>query len=201
MSQQLTWPASERNKQPILEVLKTILPSRGLVLEIGSGTGQHTAYFSANFPSLTWQSSDMEPAHRDSISAWIQESGVDNAPEPLDLDTRATPWPVTAADAIININMLHVTPWSSCSSLFAGAGPVLAAGAPLFLYGPFMRGGQHTSDGNVIFDADLRRQNPEWGVRDLDHVEAAAEDNGFVIRDIIDMPANNFSVIFEQPAQ
>lgn len=197
----LTAPAAARNAAPILEVLRGALPTRGTVLEIASGTGQHAAHFAAALPGIEWQPSDADPRARASIAAWRAHTGLANLREPLDLDVRREPWPVDAVDAIVCINMIHIAPWEAAVALMKGAGARLAAGGALVLYGPYRRGGAHTAPSNEAFDADLRARDPSWGVRDLEAVEALALAEGLVCEAVVPMPANNFSVVFrQQPA-
>lgn len=190
------WPAAERNKEPILDVLRPALPAQGLVLEIASGTGQHMAHFAAALPALQWQPSEPDTGMHESIRAWTEE--LANVAPPLALDVSATPWPVARANAIVCINMIHISPWQATLDLMRGAGEILPAGAVLFLYGPYRRGGAHTAPSNEAFDADLRRRNPEWGVRDLEAVSQVAAENGLRFKEAVAMPANNFSVMFEK---
>ena len=191
-------PAAERNKGPILEVLRRVLPASGLVLEVASGTGQHVVHFARHLPGLDWQPSDADPRALDSVAAWIAHAGVANIRAPLALDVVNRPWPVREADAVVCINMIHIAPWHAAGALVEGAGGVLPAGGVLFLYGPFRRGGRHTAPGNEAFDADLRARNPEWGVRDLEAVGELAADNGFMLQELVPMPANNLSVVFRR---
>ena len=191
-------PAAARNRGPILEVLRETLPKSGLVLEIASGTGEHVAHFAAALPDLTFQPSDPGAAERASILGWIAASGATNILGPLALDAAATPWPVSHADAILCINMIHISPWAATEGLFAHAARLLPEGAPLILYGAYKRGGAHTAPGNVAFDEALRRQNPEWGVRDLETVAALAARSGFSAPRIVEMPANNLGVVFRR---
>lgn len=191
-------PAAERNQAPILKVLARELPPSGLVLEIGSGTGQHIARFAKSVPNLSWQPSDPDAGHRRSIARWIDFEHLVNANPPLALDVRRQPWPIAAADAIICINMVHVAPWAATPALFEGARQVLARDDLLFLYGPFRRGGQHTAPSNAQFDSDLRAHDPAWGLRDIEALAAVAKDNGFILADTVAMPANNFSLIFRK---
>jgi hypothetical protein len=211
-------PSCGRNRGPILEVLREILPAAGesaggnpaarpLVLEIASGTGQHAVFMAENLPHLDWQPSDMDPGLRDSIVAWNRHAsppgGLPNVFAPLDLDVTAADWGFGAAEAarlaaIVNANMIHISPWRAAEGLMAGAGRLLPRGGRLFLYGPFKRGGSHTAPSNADFDRSLRSRNPDWGVRDLDDVEALAGTNGLDLRRTIEMPANNLSVIFEK---
>lgn len=194
----LHFPATSRNADPILEVLQGVLPERGIVLEVASGSGQHVAHFATRFPDLTWQPTDLDPAHRRSIAAWTREH--ENVLEPTALDATGTDWPLDAADAIICANMIHIAPWSAGLGLLAGAGRILSTGGVLFLYGPFSVDGAHTAASNARFDAGLRAQDPAWGVRDLDEVAAAADTHGLTLEQTIAMPANNLSVIFRKTA-
>lgn len=194
----LTAPAAERNKGPILEVLRRLLPKTGLVLEIASGTGQHVVHFAAALPSLTWQPTDPNAEHLISISAWIRHTGLENVRPPLALDVGDDPWPVGHADAVLCINLIHIAPWAVTAQLLEGAAWVLAPGSLLFLYGPYRHFGQHTGPGDVAFDADLRSRNPEWGLRDMEEVVALAGKRGLSMVEIVPMPANNFSVVFRR---
>jgi SAM-dependent methyltransferase len=193
-------PAPERNKDPILDVLRRVLPRQGLVLEIASGTGQHVIHFAAGLPDLTWQPSDADAQARASIAAWSADAKLPNVLPPLDLDVRSEPWPVQRADALLCINMIHIAPWAAAERLLDGASRLLGPGAPLVLYGPYRRDGRHTAPSNEAFDADLRRRNPDWGVRDLEAVAALAKRNGFVLEEIVDMPANNLCVVLRRSA-
>jgi len=190
--------ATERNRGPILDVLRDALSpiAAGLVLEIASGTGQHAAFFSPAFPALRWQPSDASAPHLESIRAWSAVSGAANLLPPLLLDVEREPWPVDRADAILNINMIHIAPWSAAEALFHGAAQRLPAGGVLYLYGPFKRGGVHTAESNQRFDERLRAEDPRWGVRDLDDVTALATSAGFGAPDVVPMPANNLSLVF-----
>ena len=198
LDERLTAPAAERNKEPILAVLKRVLPENGVVLEIASGTGQHVLHFAQALPNLTWQPSDPDLEARSSIAAWIAHEGVTNIRAPLDLDVRSDAWPIQRADAVICINMIHISPWTATLHLMAGSGRLLSTGGIVFLYGPFRRSGQHTAPSNEAFDRQLRRQDPELGVRDLEAVVTAAEQNGLVLDDATEMPANNLSVVFRR---
>ena len=191
-------PAAERNKGPILEVLQRILPPRGLVLEIGSGTGQHIVHFAKALSQLSWQPSDPDADNRRSIALWSRLEELGNVKPPLALDARERPWPIGAADAIVCINVVHVSPWAATLALFEGAREVLPPGGVLFLYGPYRRGGRHTAPSNEKFDADLRAHDPEWGLRDIDELADVAARNGFALAEIVDMPANNFSLVFRK---
>ncbi len=191
-----TAPAAERNKDPILAVLRRVLPDSSLVLEIASGTGQHTVHFAQALPSLEWQPSDPDPDARSSIVGWTAHCRAPNVRPPLDLDVSREVWSVDQADAVICINMVHISPWPSTLHLLAGAARILPAGGVLYLYGPFRRSDRETASSNEAFDAQLRRQNPEWGLRDLERVISEADRNGLAHVETTDMPANNFSVVF-----
>ncbi|HSE76777.1 MAG TPA: DUF938 domain-containing protein [Alphaproteobacteria bacterium] len=191
-------PATVRNREPICDVLRRVLPPRGLILEIASGSGEHVVFFARELPKLTWQPSDPDPQARASIAAWVRTAGAFNVRPPLDLDVGEAPWSIVRADAVICINMAHVSPWGSTLALFAGSADILPPDALLYLYGPFKRGGVHTAQTNQSFDDDLRSQNPEWGVRDMEDVIAAAAAAGFRHHETVPMPANNFSLIFRR---
>ncbi len=175
------------------------LPPTGLVLEVASGSGEHAVHFaSLARPGLVFQPSDPSPEARASIDAWVSESRLPNVKPALAFDAAAQSWPVDRADVVLCINMIHISPWSSAVGLIRGAARVLPPGGLLFLYGPYRRGGEHTAPSNEAFDADLRRRNPEWGVRDLEAVAALAAGVGFAPPQIESMPANNFSVLFRR---
>jgi len=191
-------PAAERNCEPIAEVLEGALPERGTVLETASGTGQHIAYFARRFPHLKWQPSDVAPAALASIRAWCEEAGLDNLLAPLSVDVTDPGWSSDPVEFMVNINMIHISPWSACEGLMQGAGRHLTPGGALFMYGPYRVPGRVTAPSNERFDASLRVQNPSWGVRDLGRVEAVAAACGLSLDAVHDMPANNFSVIFRR---
>jgi hypothetical protein len=193
-------PAAERNAEPILQVLKRVLPARGHTLELASGTGQHICHFAAAFPDRTWQPSDPDPAMRASIEGWRHHLDLSNVEAPVDLDVHSLPWPIASVDAILNINMIHISPWSACQALVRGASAALPKDGVLFLYGPYRIGGEHTSSSNARFDESLRTRDPSWGVRDLDEVVALAAHHGLRFVERVAMPANNFSVIFRREA-
>ena len=190
-------PSCARNRDPILSVLRGVLPPRGLVLEVAAGSGEHARYFSDALPALAWQPTDPSEAARASIDAW-REGAVGDLRPALRMDVHELPWPVTAADAVVCINMIHIAPWSACEALLRGAGAVLAPGGVLYLYGAYKRGGAHTAPSNESFDAWLKARDPSYGVRDLEAVTEAAAAQGFVLRSVIEMPANNLSVVFER---
>ena len=193
-----TAPAVARNREPILRVLRNILPPSALVLEIASGTGEHAVWFSRALPAITWQPTDQDPEALKSITAWRDMTGLPNLLPPQSLDAAAEAWPVVQADAVIAINMVHIAPWAATQGLFAGAARVLSRGGLLFLYGPFREGNVHTSAGNSAFDADLRAQNSSWGIRDLADIAVLARRHGFEAPERIAMPANNLSVVFRR---
>jgi SAM-dependent methyltransferase len=190
-------PATMRNRDAILAVLRDALPADGLVLEIASGSGEHIVHFAAALPALVWQPSDPDVVARASTDAWVRESGLANVRPALALDAAAAPWPIERADAILCINMVHISSWSATLGLFAGAARLLPPGGPLYLYGPYRVAGA-MAPGNVEFDADLRRRDPAWGVRDLEKVVAAGADAGLRFDRTVKMPANNLSVLFRR---
>lgn len=191
-------PAASRNRDPIAAVVLPRLPEGARILEIGSGTGEHVVHMAALRPDTSWQPSDPDPASRESIAAWIAHSGLANVAPPLDLDVRRRPWPVESTDLILCSNLIHIAPWDCTVTLAEGAGRLLGAGGELLLYGPLRRGGGHTAPSNAAFDAALRRQDPDWGVRDLEDIAALAAGNGLEFVEAVPMPANNFCAIFER---
>jgi hypothetical protein len=193
---ELESPAAERNKEPILAVLRTVLPLEGVVLEVASGTGQHAVHFARAFPDLVWQPSEPDATLRAAIETRVRAASLDNLRLPLDLDVLTMPWPISRAGAVVCINLIHIAPWRAAEALFEGAGALLAPGLPLILYGPYRRGGRHTAPSNEAFDASLRARNRDWGVRDLDDVEALANAAGFELAEAVEMPANNLTVVF-----
>ncbi|MDR6391241.1 DUF938 domain-containing protein [Paraburkholderia phenoliruptrix] len=194
-------PSAERNREPILAVLRAVLPATGRVLEIASGTGQHALCFAGALPGLDWQPSDADEAARESIAAWITQDAPPNVRAPLALDVHEADWGVGTVDAVVCINMIHIAPWSAAESLVAGASRHLRDGGVLYLYGPFRRGGAHTAPSNAAFDDQLRSRDPSWGVRDMEEVVALAASAEFVCDEPVAMPANNFSLIFRKRAQ
>jgi hypothetical protein len=200
-SDRLFSPSAERNKGPISEVLSQVLPECGVVLEVGSGTGQHVVQFARAMPKLIWQPSERDADCLRSIRSWLSVDALSNVRPPLHLDVKALPWPVASAGALLCINMLHIAPWSVAEALFSGGKSLLSGGGLLCLYGPFKRHGQHTSQSNKDFDALLRRQDPEWGVRDLDEVSGLAEANGFDFLQTHEMPSNNLTIVFQKREQ
>lgn len=193
-------PAVARNRDPLLAVLRRVLPARGTVLEVASGSGEHAVYVAPRLPGIVWQPTDPDPEALRSIAAWTAEARVDSVLPPIALDAAMDPWPVTRADALVCINMVHIAPWSACEGLFRGAGRILPAGAPVVLYGPFVRDGAHTAPSNADFDRGLRARDPRWGVRDLADVTRVAESTGFCLDEIVAMPANNLTVVYRRVA-
>lgn len=191
-------PAAGRNREPILTVLKTHLPPRGLVLEVASGSGEHIVHFAQAFPGLDFQPSDADSQARASIDAWTAEAGLQNVRPAIAVDAAAGSWPISAADAVLCINMIHIAPWDAAVGLMRGAAALLRPDGMLYLYGPFRREGAHTAPSNAAFDRSLRQQNPDWGVRDLEAVTALAQAHGFADPIIETMPANNLSLVFRK---
>jgi SAM-dependent methyltransferase len=192
----LSSPAAERNKDPILAVLETVLPASGSVLEIASGTGQHLCFFASHLPALTFQPTEPDAASRDSMVARIRAAGLTNVETPLALDVLESSWPVAATyDAVLCINMIHISPWPATQALCRGAARHLAAGGKLLLYGPYLENGA-AAQSNLDFDASLRRCNSAWGLRDLEEVTRTAAAHGFTRQQVVRMPANNLTVVF-----
>jgi hypothetical protein len=191
-------PAALRNREPIAGVLRDWLPPSGLVLEIASGTGEHAVFFAEKFPGLEWQPSDVHPDALASIRAWRDEARVANLREPLVLDAASPDWPVTRADAVLSINMVHISPWRSAFGLIAGASRLLSPGAPLILYGPWLKDGIATVPSNLAFDADLKRRDPEWGLRHVEDFASEAERSGLFLDEFRAMPANNLMLLFRR---
>ena len=189
-------PAVARNRDALLDALRGVMPESGLVLEVASGTGEHALHVAEAMSSLIWQPSDPSAEARASTDAWAE--GVANIRPALELDASAWPWPIAAADALLCVNMIHIAPWSACLGLLRGARAILPPGAPLILYGPFLRAGVVTAPGNLDFNASLRERDPAWGIRALEDVAAAAE--GFMIDRVFEMPANNLTVVFRRAA-
>ena len=198
LAEVLESPAAERNKQPIAAVLARVLPATGLVLEVASGTGQHAEHFARTLPGLTWQPTEADADMLAPLGARVQRAALPNLLAPLAFDVHDAQRPVASVAAIFCSNMIHIAPWSACAALLAHAEPWLTPGAPLILYGPFKRDGRHTAPSNAAFDAGLRRQDPEWGVRDIDDIETLATSVGLRTIDIVQMPANNLILIVER---
>ncbi len=191
-------PATVRNRDAIAEVLETVLPSSGTVLEVASGTGEHIVHFAQRFPQLVWQPSDYSELSLPSIAAWVAEAGVGNVQPSVQLDASLPDWPVRQVNAALCINMIHISPWAATEGLMAGAGRLLPAGAPLYLYGPFLRDDAETAPSNLDFDKSLKDRDPDWGLRHLTDVTALAAAQGLQLDRVIEMPANNLSVIFRK---
>jgi SAM-dependent methyltransferase len=191
-------PHVGRNRDPILDVLRRVLPPRGLVLEIASGSGEHAAYFAEQLSALSWQPSDPDAQALTSIAAHRAASDAANFLPPLLLDVTTQVWPVERADAVMCCNMIHIAPWAACEGLIAGAQRVLPVGGILYLYGPYTIDGRHTAPSNEEFDGYLRGQNAAWGIRDLGDVTALAQRHDLALVETVPMPANNFSVIFRR---
>lgn len=191
-------PATERNREPIAACLVDLLPETGVVLEIASGSGQHALYFARRFPALEWLPSDPDPNALRSIAAWREAEGTPNLRAPLSLDASAAEWPVTSADAMLCVNLVHISPWEATEGLFAGAARVLAAGAPLIVYGPFTASDIETAPSNVEFDRSLRMRDPRWGLRDVEEVAALALRSGLELASRRQLPANNLLLHFRR---
>jgi cyclopropane fatty-acyl-phospholipid synthase-like methyltransferase len=197
-------PSAARNVGPIVAVLKQVLPTNGAVIEIGCGTGEHVVHFAEAMPNLTWLPSDPDSDSRTSTLSWIKFTGLSNVLPPLDIDVCAKAWGIEQAapfDAIVSLNMVHIAPWAASLGLFAGAGRLLRAGGLLVLYGPFMRNGAHNAASNAAFDESLKARNPSWGLRDIVDLEHVAESTGLRLRETIEMPANNMSLVFWKNAK
>lgn len=191
-------PATLRNRDAIATMLADWLPERGTVLEVASGSGEHVVHFAAAFPGLLWQPSDPDPAALTSIAAWSTEAGLANIAPPLALDAAAPGWPLAVADAILCINMVHISPWEATRGLLAGAARLLPPGAPLILYGPYVEAEVPTAASNAAFDASLRARNPDWGLRDTADVKATAAAAGLTFAERRAMPANNLMLLFRR---
>lgn len=194
-----TSPSTARNRDPILAVLAPRLASGARVLEIASGAGEHAAFLLAALPGVVWQPSDPDPGARASIAAWRALAGLPNLQEPLEIDAaKPETWPVGRFDAVVCINMIHISPWNAAEGLMTVAADVLPPGGKLFLYGPYLEAGVPTAPGNLVFDQSLRSRNPAWGIRDLADVTALADRHGLALAERIEMPANNLTVVFEK---
>jgi hypothetical protein len=192
----LSSPSALRNRGPIADVLRHVLPASGTVLEIASGSGEHVIHFAGLFPNLVWQPSDPSPDARASIDEWMKTEALTNVLPPLDIDASNETWPIARADAMIAINMVHIRPWPATQGLLQGAGKRLETGGVLMLYGPYRREGQPLVPSNADFDASLRARNPAWGIRLLEDVASTAEKSGLVLTSVTEMPANNLCVVF-----
>lgn len=191
-----SWPAPERNKAFILEVLRRVLPRSGTVLEIASGSGQHAEHFARNLPGLDFLPSDIDAENLASIRAWVEESNLPNLRRPIELDVYSSSWNVPDVAAVFNANMIHITPWSCAVALFQGIERHLRNAGTIVMYGPFRVEGSHTSPSNEAFDASLRARDSRWGVRDLEAVQELAKSAGFELAERVSMPANNQTLVF-----
>lgn len=192
-------PSAARNREPILLALRRVLPENARVLEIASGSGEHAIHMARAMPGLSWRPSDPDPEARASIAAWIDAERLGNVAQPVAIDVREQEWGVedeAPFDAIVAINMIHISPWEATLGLLAGAGRRLRQGGVLYTYGPYKRDGQHTAPSNEAFDEMLRARDSNWGVRDVADVERAAAEQGLTLREIVEMPANNLSLVF-----
>ena len=204
MDQRLFFPATERNRGPIGDLLNQLLPASGAVLELASGSGEHAICFQQRFPHLRWQASDPDRDHRASINAWIQHQGLSQVmPAALNIDVEKRPWTLPQTirgvlNAVVCINLLHISPASCTDAVLEESALLLPSGAPLIIYGPFMRNGAHTSASNAAFDQSLRERNHRWGLRELNHVTAIAAKAGFKTENVLPMPANNLSLVFQR---
>jgi len=188
-------PSTARNREPILSVLQCVLPAEAEVLEIASGTGEHAVFFAQAQPGWRWRPSDPDAAARASIAAWAE--AVSNVLAPVEIDVREADWGVSGSfDAIVAINMIHISPWAATLGLMAGAGRLLRAGGVLYTYGPYKRGGEHTAPSNEAFEQWLKARDAAFGVRDIADVEQAANAEGLRLLESVDMPANNLSLVF-----
>jgi hypothetical protein len=194
-------PAALRNRGPIADVLSDWLPANGLVLEVASGTGEHVVYFAKRLPALEWQPSDMHEDALNSIRAWRAEAGLANVREPLNIDVTEPDWPFGQADALLSINMVHISPWEAALGLLAGARRILPKGAPLILYGPWISGKVETAASNLAFDEQLKKVDSRWGLRSVEDFTEAAEARGFRLTDQRQMPANNMMLRFLRTGQ
>ena len=189
-------PAAERNKEPILRVLESVLPAEGTVLEIASGTGQHVCFFAQALPGIRWQPTEPDDASREALCMRVEESGLGNIEMPLALDVSQPRWQVADRyDAILCINMIHISPWSATQALMSGAARHLSPDGRLILYGPYLEGGQ-AAQSNLDFDASLKHRNPQWGLRELEDVTQLAATHRLRRQEVVRMPANNLALVF-----
>ena len=191
-------PAASRNSGPIADVLARELPESGLVLEVASGTGEHAVFLARRFTSLQWQPTDPDLEAMASIASWREEAGLANLLEPRVLDASSAVWPVARADAMLCINMIHISPWAASEGLFAGAARLLGSGAPLITYGPYIEDAVETAPSNLAFDESLRARNPAWGLRNIADIDRLAWTHGFTRTARYEMPANNLTLIYRR---
>jgi hypothetical protein len=192
-------PAAGRNREPIAAVLTEELPAAGLVLEVASGTGEHSVHFARTFPDLAWQPSDPDPDACQSIAAWRAEAGLANLLAPIELDVCSPDWSIERADAVLCINMVHISPVAATEGLLAGAAKLLAPSAPLILYGPYLEAKVPTAPSNAEFDASLKARNPQWGLRSAEWLDELAAKEGFRRTRRVAMPANNLTLVYRRP--
>ena len=194
-----TSPSTARNRQPILEVLRPRLPERARVLEVASGAGEHAVFLASALPGVSWQPTDRDAEALASIAAWRDAAGPANLAAPIGLDAAdLASWPAGPFEAVVCINMVHISPWAATQGLMAGAGRVLTPGGRLFLYGPYLEAEVETAPSNLAFDQSLKSRDPAWGLRDLAQVTALAAENGLSFAERVAMPANNLIVMFER---
>ena len=201
--QRMFSPSAARNAEPILKVLKGLLPAHGTVLEIGCGTGEHAVCFAAAMPTLTWLPTDPDPASRASTTSWIGFRGLSNVLAPIDVDASSPIWGVEKLapfDAMLSINMVHIAPWAATTGLFAGAGRLLRVGGLLYIYGPFLHNGAYNAPSNAAFDQSLKASNPAWGLSDIADLERTALASGLRLSETVPMPANNTPLGFRRTA-
>jgi hypothetical protein len=191
-------PATLRNRDVVLDVLRDVLPTMGVILEVASGSGEHVVHCARNLPSLVFQPSDPDPDARLSVAAWVKATGVTNVRAPIALDALDSVWPIASADGIICINMIHISPWEATLGLIKGAAAILPPASPLYLYGPYIREGFATAPSNQAFDRSLRDRNATWGLRNLEAAAATAQTLGFSAPVMTEMPANNLSAVFRR---
>ncbi|HCJ45182.1 MAG TPA: SAM-dependent methyltransferase [Erythrobacter sp.] len=191
-------PATARNSQPLAEVLACELPASGTVLEIASGSGEHAVFMARRFPALDWQPSDRDAEALASVDAWAAEARLANLRPAIALDAAAPDWPIVSADALLCVNMLHISPWDAAVGLFAGAGRVLGSGAPLVLYGPFVEPDVETAASNHAFDQSLRQRDPAWGLRSTADLDRLAAGHGMTRTARCAMPANNLVLVYRR---
>ena len=191
-------PAAGRNREPIAAVLTEELPSSGLVVEVASGTGEHAVHFARTFPRLQWQPSDPDPAALESVAAWREAVRLPNLLPPIRLDASDPAWPVASADAVLCINMIHISPVAATVGLVTGAARLLAPGSPLVVYGPFFEQGVETAPSNLAFDASLQARDPEWGLRSVEWLDRVANEQGFRRSRRVAMPANNVTLVYRR---
>ncbi|MGE5953682.1 MAG: DUF938 domain-containing protein [Qipengyuania vulgaris] len=193
-----TAPAAARNSAPIADVLALELPASGTVLEVASGTGEHAVFMARRFPDIVWQPTDPDPEALGSIAGWAEEAGLTNLKLPLELDARSPDWPIARADAVVCINMVHISPWATSEGLFGGTARVLDTGAPLILYGPYTEDDVETAPSNLAFDESLKARNPEWGIRNIAAMDDLAARTGFTRTARHAMPANNLTLVYRR---